>query len=259
VYSAAGTVRSAGLDRELPAAVVRRVLVIATVLVCLVGLCAELTRHLLGLGDSAAVSVLSLSFEGNLPTWYASVLPLICAGLLGWISAGETRDRGHWRALALGFVAISIDEVVGLHELLSPLIDTDGALHFGWVIPAGALVLVLGLTYLGFLLRLPRETAKQFTLAGALYLTGALLLELPLGYWTERHGDDGLGYALIDWCEETLEFVGLTLFARHLLDLLGGRALRLRGPSPPPSHITAPHRPDEPVVPEVHQRDDQRR
>jgi hypothetical protein len=132
-------------------------------------------------------------------------------------------------------------------------IDVDGGLT------QDVELAILGLTYLGFLLRLPRETAKQFTLAGALYLTGALLLELPLGYWTERHGDDGLGYALIDWCEETLEFVGLTLFARHLLDLLGGRALRLRGPSPPPSHITAPHRPDEPVVPEVHQRDDQRR
>lgn len=230
----------------------------ATAAICLLGLLAELASAAFGLEGAAAV--LSLSYEGNLPTWYASALPLLIAALLAWIAALTPADRPYWRGLALGFLLISIDEVVGGHEHLSALFDTGGVLYFGWVIPAGALVLVLGLTYLGFLRRLPRETAKQFTLAGALYLTGALLLELPLGYWTERHGDDGLGYALIDWCEETLEFVGLTLFARHLLDLLDGRALRLRGrDAEPPSHITAPHRPDETVVPEVHQRDDQRR
>ena len=228
-----GTIRD--LDRELPAAVVRRVLVVATVVVCLVGLCAELARHLLGLGDSAAASILSLSFEGNLPTWYASVLPLICAGLLAWISAGEPRDRGHWRALALGFVAISIDEVVGLHELLSPLIDTDGALHFGWVIPAGALVIALGLAFLGFLRRLSPGTARVFVLAGALYVTGAVVCDVPLGWWTVTHGEDGLGYALIDWCEETLEFTGLTIFASALLTRLTDQALRITPPRAAPT------------------------
>lgn len=199
---------------------------IATTLVCLVGLGAELARHLLLL-DSPILSLLSLSYEGNLPTWYASVLPLLCAALLAWISLGEDRDRRHWRALALGFVAISIDELLGLHEHLSPLVGTTGALHFGWVLPAGALVALLGLAFLGFLRRLSRETARTFLLAGAIYVGGAVLGDIPLGWWTATHGDDGLGYALIDWCEETLEFVGLTLFAGALLTRLGGRGLRV--------------------------------
>lgn len=215
------------MDRDLSPTSVRRALVVATVLVCLVGLVVELVRHGLGLGDSSVASLLSLSYEGNLPTWYASVLPLICAGLLAWIAAGEPQDRGHWRVLAVGFVLISIDEVIGLHELLSGLFDTTGALHFGWVIPGGALVLVLGLSFLGFLRRLPRATARVFVLAGALYVLGAVACDVPLGWWTSVHGDDGLGYALIDWCEETLEYTGLTIFASALLTRLQGRGLRV--------------------------------
>ena len=80
---------------------------------------------------------------------------------------------------------------------------------------------------LGFLRRLhhlsPR-TARRFVLAGALYVGGAVLFELPLGWWTARHGDDGLGYYLIVWCEETLELAGLTLFAGALLERLAGVA-----------------------------------
>lgn len=212
---------------DLPLTNARRALVVATVVVCLVGLIAELVRHGLGLEDSAVASLLSLSFEGNLPTWYASVLPLICAGLLAWIAAGEQQDRGHWRALALGFLAISIDEILGLHELLSPLFDTTGPLHFGWVIPGAAIVVIVGLSFLGFLRRLPRATASVFALAGALYVLGAVACDVPLGWWTSVHGDDNLGYYLIDWCEETLEYTGLTIFACALLTRLQGRALRI--------------------------------
>ncbi len=47
-------------------------------------------------------------------------------------------------------------------------------------------------------------------------------MELPLGLWTDVHGDDNVGYALLDWTEETLELVGATLFVlaldRHLRD-----------------------------------------
>lgn len=221
-------------ELELPARAVRRALVAATVFFSAAGLLAELVRHVLAV-DHAAVLLWSLSYEGNLPTWYASVLPLTCAGLLAWIAAGEARDRGYWRLLAAGFVYISIDELVGLHELLSALFDTEGVLRFGWVIPAGILVVVLGLTFVGFLRRLDRPTARRFVLAGSLYVTGAVVFELPLGWWTEAHGDDSFGYALIDWCEETLEFTGLTVFAATLLGRLAGRGLRVTRPDAAPT------------------------
>jgi hypothetical protein len=206
------------------AAAVRRILVGVTIVVCLVGLAVELLRHL-GELDHPALSLWSLSYEGNMPSWYASVLPLVCAGLLAWIAAGEASDRPHWRALGLGFVYISIDEAVSLHELLGQFFDTEGVLYFGWVIPAAAVVLTVGIAFIGFLQRLDAPTARRFILAGALYVTGAVLFELPLGWWTEQYGEDSMGYAMIDWCEETLEFTGLTLFAATLLGRLHGQAL----------------------------------
>ena len=215
---------------RLQVVTLRRVLVLVPAFFCGAGLVAEWVRHGFAY-DEPLVSAWSLSYEGNLPSWYASLLPLICAALLAWIAAGEDRDRGHWRALALGFLYISIDEAVGLHELLSALFETEGVLRFGWVIPAAAVVLVVGLSFVGFLRRLDRNVARRFILAGAIYVTGAVVLELPLGWWTEHHGDDSFGYAMIDWCEETLEFIGLTLFASTLLERLVGRPLVI-GPAP---------------------------
>lgn len=219
---------------QLPSAAIARGLVVTSGLCCGLGLLAELLHHRFGL-DHPALLLWSLSYEDNLPSWYASVLPLMCAGLLATIAVGEAVDRRHWQLLALGFVYISIDEALSLHEMLGALFDTRGVLHFGWVIPAAAIVLVVGLIYLGFLRRLDRPTARRFVLAGALYVTGAVLFELPLGWWTERHGDDTLGYALIDWCEETLEFTGLTLFAVTLLGRLHGRTLRFTPPGDAPT------------------------
>lgn len=227
-------VRPQAREVELPRRSIRRALVITSALLSAVGLGVELLRHGQGI-DHPAISLWSLSYEGNVPSWYASLLPLICAGLLAWVAAVERTDRAHWRGLALGFLYISIDEAVSLHELLSGLFDTEGVLRFGWVIPASALVLVLGLVYLGFLRRLARASARRFVLAGALYVTGAVLFELPLGWWTEHHGDDSLGYALIDWCEETLEFAGLTVFAAALLAHLPDAALRLTRPGDAPT------------------------
>lgn len=219
---------------ELRPAAAIRALVALCALFCGLGLLAELLRHLAAL-EHPAISVWSLSFEDNLPSWYASALPLLCAGLLALVAVGEARDRAHWRALALGFVYISIDEALSLHEMLGALVDGEGLLHFGWVIPAAAIVLAVLLAFLGFLRRLDRPTARRFVLAGALYVTGAVLFELPLGWWTEQYGDDSPGYAAIDWCEETLEFAGLTLFAATLLRRLEGRALALRSPDAAPT------------------------
>lgn len=205
-------------------------LVAASLATGLLGLLAIVGRFALGWPDHGLHSLLSLSYEGNLPTWYASTLAFVCALLLFAWARALPRDRAHVRLLGAGFVLISIDEQIGLHELLSePFQYSAPALHFGWVVPAGLLVLALAAAYLPFLRRLPRRTAARFLLAGGLYVGGALAMELPLGAWTSAHGDDDLGYALIDWLEEALELAGLTLFARSLLPL--ARAAPLESPA----------------------------
>ncbi|MCY1032278.1 hypothetical protein OV207_12480 [Corallococcus sp. BB11-1] len=177
----------------------------------------------------ALVAFLSLSHEGNLPTWYASGLLLTCALALAGIAraAGLGGDpaRRHWWALMGAFAYLSMDESVGLHEHLGGLFSWGGVLFFTWVVPAAVIVLLVGLAFLPFLARLPSRRRKQFILAGVLYVGGALGVELPLGWWTEQHGNDNLVYALIDHVEEALELVGASLFLAALVEELGARGV----------------------------------
>ncbi len=168
--------------------------------------------------DSASAEVLwpllSLSAEGNVPTWFASSLLLCCALAAGAsataLPAGAPWRR-HWWGIALALAYVSLDEVVGLHERLGGHLETSGVLYFDWVIWAAPIVAVLALAYARFLRALPSPTRARLIVAAIVYVTGALVMELPLGWWTERAGTDSLGYALIDWAEETLELVGASL------------------------------------------------
>ncbi len=158
--------------------------------------------------------VFSLSAEGNIPTWFASSLLLACAVTGGGIAAEHVVGapwRRHWRGIAAALGWVSLDEVAGLHEHLGGHLDTGGILYFDWVIWAALIVSVLAVIYLPFLCALASPARGRLVVAAAVYVTGALVLELPLGWWTERSGVDSLGYALIDWAEETLELVGASL------------------------------------------------
>jgi hypothetical protein len=201
---------------------IRRGLLVGAGSVSLLGLVAELLHYLAPSVHTSLLPFLSLSVEGNLPTWYSSGL-LACCGLLLLATATGVRQRGgpyfrRWLLLGGVFLWMSLDEAVELHENLGQLVELHGVLYFSWVVPAGVIVLLLGLAYLPFLRHLPQKTRRRFVVAGLLYVGGALVMELPLGLWVERVGRDHLGYALIDWVEETLEIFGATLF---LLSLLG--------------------------------------
>jgi hypothetical protein len=119
--------------------------------------------------------------------------------------------------LSVIFAYISVDETVQLHERMNSWFDWGGALHFGWVVPAGILVALLGFSLLGFLSRLPHSIRWRMLISAALFIRGAIGVELILGWWTDSEGADSLIYALIDWVEETLELTGIGLFVYTLL------------------------------------------
>lgn len=193
----------------------RRLLFVGIALVAGLGLAIELWHA--GSHDvlvEALLPMLSLSYEANIPTWFSSSLLLGCA--LAAASVARARSPGapwqrHWWCLVIGFAYASLDEAVELHENLGGNFDTSGVLYFDWVIPAIAIVALLAAIYLPFVRALPPATRKRLVIAGALYIAGALVMELPLGWWTERAGSDSLGYALIDWVEEAMEMLGASL------------------------------------------------
>ena len=134
----------------------------------------------------------------------------------------------HWCLLAVAFLYISLDEAVTIHEDLSRLFDFGGVFYFGWVLPAAVVVVLMGIFYVPFLLHLSERTRWQFVLSGAIYVGGALGVELLLGYWTDSHGTKNLGYGLIDLVEESMEILGLSLFFLALLEFLSAESRTIR-------------------------------
>ncbi len=154
---------------------------------------------------------LSLSYEHNVPTWFATILLFACVLAAGAIAREAARWRRHWWGVTAVFAYASLDEATELHEHLGGHLGTGGLLYFDWVIWAVAILGVLAAVFLPFVRALPAATRRRLVVAGAIFVGGAVAMELPLGLWVERAGPDGLGYALIDWVEETLELVGASL------------------------------------------------
>jgi hypothetical protein len=222
----------------LPATWARRILAGATAVVSLAGLAVEVLKSIYRWkGRSGVVPLLSLSHEQNVPTYFTVILLFLAASASALLATaarrGERRDRLPWWGLALGFFYISVDELVEIHEQWGRPFDLDGVLHYGWVIPATGILLVLAALYGRFLFRLPRQFRNRLILAGGVYVLGAVGMELPLGYWADKVGVKTLEYALIDWVEETLEMTGIVLFLFTALDMLAGVRVRFAGGSAP--------------------------
>lgn len=196
----------------LDARVLRGWLLVAVALVAGLGLVAEAwhARSHDALIE-ALLPKLSLSYEGNLPTWLASLLLFSCALAAGSVALTKPARHRHWWAIAALAAWMSLDEAAELHEHLGGHIGTSGVLYFDWVIPAAVIVVAITLAFIPFVRTLHAPTRRGLIIAGLVYVGGALVMELPLGWWSEQHGTDGFGYAVIDWIEETLELVGASL------------------------------------------------
>ncbi len=172
--------------------------------------------------------LLDFTGEGNAPAWYSSLLFLIGSALLAVVwrvrSAEGDRFRHHWAGLALVFLFLALDEAAAVHEqLIDPVRDalgTGGALLHAWIIPYGVALVLLFVVYVPFLRALPARTLRLMLVAGAIYVAGAIGMEMIGGYAWDRHPVRGVSIIAIMAVEETLEMVGLAIFAYALLDHL---------------------------------------
>lgn len=154
--------------------------------------------------------------EDSFPTWYSAAALALTAAML-WVHAlrrAEAADpwRWHWRGLAGGFLALSIDEVAGMHETLNSVIEGT------WVVPALVLMALIGGIYLSFLLHLPRRVAVRFVVAGGIFLGGALGVEGFTEVYKDNDALDTLAYNLWTAVEEGMEMAGVLVFLKALLD-----------------------------------------
>lgn len=178
--------------------------------------------------DKLFIRLFDLNTENNVPSLFSVGLLFVCCILLGIIAMlkyqQRERFRGHWKWLSLIFLGLSIDEGASIHEeLIIPLrsgLGVSGFLYFAWVIPAFLFVLFLGITYLKFILALPKQIRTLFILSGGIYLSGTIGLELIGGVIASTTGSNNLLFTLISSCEEVTELTGILLFVYTLLKYL---------------------------------------
>ena len=165
------------------------------------------------------VALFDFNIEMNIPTFFSSLLLMLCASLLFLIGRRgkfELKRYLGWYGLSFIFIFLSIDEMTSIHEqLITPFrtaLNLSGLLFYSWVIPYGFLLLVLLSFYFKFLMRLPRKTLRLFVLSGIIYLTGAILLDMAEGALVEEYGWYDPLYCFLYTCEEFLEMLGLIIF-----------------------------------------------
>ncbi|MDN3493006.1 hypothetical protein [Winogradskyella bathintestinalis] len=184
----------------------------------------------LGMGDKVTrllVKFLNVNLEANLPTYFSALVLLGDAILLAVIAYG-CRAIGdkfwHWIGLSAMFIFISLDEMIQIHEQLrapmEALFNTSGLLYFAWFIPYIIIVIIVGIAYFKFLMRLPKVISKLFILAGSIFVFGAVGMEMLGGMHAETHGEKTLNYALMYSFEEFLEMSGAAIFFYALVSYI---------------------------------------
>lgn len=195
----------------------------------------QFSRYFLGHGQLLGlVDEFNVNVENNVPTFFSALLLVACSATLFVIAREPSlprRDARYWGWLGVIFLFLAMDEDASLHELLTRPMDyilpEHGVLHFAWVLPYGLAALVVGLLYIGFVLRLPDPARWRVIIAGSVYLSGAFGFELIGGWYiSSRDNVQDFPYMVIVAAEEFLEMCGSIFF---LYTLLGYLADRLRG------------------------------
>jgi hypothetical protein len=179
-----------------------------------------------------------LDHEHNLPAWFQGSTLFACGMLLLLIGLAwrATIRRGFgttWVLLGLVFVGLSIDEIVSIHEQSMQYIHVPqrfdwGIFYYPWVIPASVLVGTLVVFLIPFLKSLPVPTLRRFLLAGAVYMTGVVGMEMVGGSVRSRDDEPSLSSVLVMTTEETLEMIGMAIFLYAILSYIAAYAASIQ-------------------------------
>ena len=157
--------------------------------------------------------------------YYSSMAILIASFLLGFISLVRKihgLPYSLWLILSIIFLYLSIDEAVQLHERVEIIMDNHfdltGYLSWAWVIPYGLLFIIFSVVYyIKFLPQLPKKIFWLFIISGAIFVTGAIGVEMigAKNYHSENSSEiiNAVCYSI----EEFLEMLGIAIFIYGLL------------------------------------------
>jgi hypothetical protein len=185
--------------------------------------------------------------EGNLPTYFSSLILMIAAILL-FLSGklAHIKVRKKWFLLASIFTFMSLDEAAQIHEKLlyatNQLIGNveNHALTWVWVVPYALVMVPVVIYLLPWVISLPAKTRNSFFTSGFIYVLGVLVIELFEGFAGKNYGWDHYFTITCYTIQEILEMTGIILFIdailQHISRLQQGNNLLLHfigGPSVP--------------------------
>ena len=162
--------------------------------------------------------------ENNIPTFYSSLILLAASILLSFIASAHKKTNSpyiYWAILSAIFLFLSIDEISSIHEKFTApvreLLNTSGSLFLAWVVPYGIFSMLIALSYIRFLMNLPKDIMILFVCSGAIYITGAIGFEILGAPYYESHGNQSLIYSFFYTCEESFEMIGIAIFIYAIL------------------------------------------
>lgn len=212
---------------NLPMATVMKVAVIGFLALWVGNALALALHHGLGIDDGwGLVTLLHFDREQNLPTLFSVQLILGSSALAcarGMTTTPETVKRSGWCLVAIILLLLAVDEFASIHERVDSAIryylGEDNLPYVVWPIPYVAGVLIVGWVLWRWFLKLPWTLALGFALAGLIYLTGAVGIELVAGAYIAEIDPEHLGVSdlkrdLFATVEESLEMIGLLLLFR---------------------------------------------
>src|SRR5215204_4303725 len=190
-----------------------RAMIIAVLLITLISFAARVAMYLWGQeGYLQPLRIFDVGEERSIPTWFESIQFLLCSILE---AIGQQSERLLHNTT--GFIP-------------------SGAIKFFWVVPGTIFVFIVLVAYLRFLADLPQSTRRLFLFAGAVFVLGALGLEMlsaqvssssegianffGMELGLSRHSGSAIPKIMIglQTCfEEMFEMLGLTAFVYALL------------------------------------------
>ncbi|MBD0260081.1 MAG: multidrug transporter [Cytophagales bacterium] len=172
------------------------------------------------------IQYFNFNAESNVPTFFSTVLLLMAAALL-LVIARQHRGNAlakYWWALGGIFLFLALDESAQIHEgvtrlvyLATGAVQMPGYFLYAWVIPYLLATVVGGAFFFRFLLKLPYLIRNLFVMAGAMFVAGALGMEMLEGHFNLVSGYGNVYTTLLTTLEELLEMSGVILFIHALL------------------------------------------
>jgi len=174
------------------------------------------------------LSIFDTNIEQSFATWFSTMLLAVLGVCLLWVSSVAQELKRSWQILGILVLAISCDEVAGVHERVGTLyrhlkaigIQLYDIFYFGWTLPVLVVLPVAVVLFCRFVSALPSQHRWRLSVPAIVYLSGAVGLELWESRLAAAGGETSALFHWITLVEEVLEMTGVVLGIRAVLLLL---------------------------------------